>query len=641
MAAVNKLPSAELLVDGALPHSPVVSPDGRLVAYCVEAPDLNDRRSSRLWISPSDGSSPPVPIAPAVACQRPRWSPESTSLLFLSDGQLRRVRMNGAEGSAVQILTDWQGGITDHWPLADGRTVAVLAQDEASRAQDEGADPIVWGHSPCARLRLLDLGTRELRTVDGLGDRHVVEVSQRPDGGPLAIVSWAHPDTDPGIFTAELHLVDPAGGAVRGLGRLELQAGSLTWWHAHDSWHLAYLAVTPPGPVGGTAVLDIAIPTTGPAAQHRNLTEGMTVCPAELVQVRDGAPLALFADGLDTAIHRLDPDTRTFHPVSARQGLIASLASSHAGGPVAALVSTAPAPTDVFAGAARGPLTRLTDTRPELREIDWGTQERLSYRAGDGLGLDGLLILPPDRTREDGPFPLVTFVHGGPYHRWADEFDPGWFSPGQWLASAGHAVFLPNPRGGQGHGHAFAAAVAARVGAEEFSDILAGIDLLVEAGVADPDRLGIGGWSHGGFMAAWAVGQTDRFKGAMMGAGISDWGMQAAIGEEGALEAGLGGSHGWEGPGPHHHDAHSPISFASAIRTPVLILHGQDDTNVPLGQALYFHRALRRFGVEHEFVVYPREGHGFAERGHQIDFLRRVRDWFDRCLGSGVPPRSS
>ena len=216
--------------------------------------------------SPSDGSSPPVPMAPAVACRRPRWSPESTSLLFLSDGQLRRVRMNGAQGSAVQILTPLAG--RDHGPLAAGRRQDRRrpGTGRGERGAGRGGGSIVWGDSPCARLRLLDLGTRELRTVDGLGDRHVVEVSQRPDGGPLAIVSWAHPDTDPGIFTAELHLVDPVGGAVRGLGRLELQAGSLTWWHAHDSWHLAYLAVTPPGPVGGMAVLDIAIPR--PALQR-------------------------------------------------------------------------------------------------------------------------------------------------------------------------------------------------------------------------------------------------------------------------------------------------------------------------------------------------------------------------------------
>jgi dipeptidyl aminopeptidase/acylaminoacyl peptidase len=101
----------------------------------------------------------------------------------------------------------------------------------------------------------------------------------------------------------------------------------------------------------------------------------------------------------------------------------------------------------------------------------------------------------------------------------------------------------------------------------------------------------------------------------------------------GTLESGLGGSHGWEGPGPHRHDELSPISHASRIRTPVLIVHGEEDTNVPLAQAVFFHRALRRFGVDHEFVVYPREGHGIMERGHRVDLLRRTRAWFDRHLG--------
>jgi dipeptidyl aminopeptidase/acylaminoacyl peptidase len=183
-----------------------------------------------------------------------------------------------------------------------------------------------------------------------------------------------------------------------------------------------------------------------------------------------------------------------------------------------------------------------------------------------------------------------------------------------------------------GHGHEFAAAVAGRVGLDEWTDVVSGIDLLIAGGVADPDRLGIAGVSHGGFMAAWAIGQTDRFKAAVMDAGISDWGMQVAAGDFGVWEADLGGSCGWEGPGPHRHDQLSPISYASKVCTPVLILHGQDDTNVPLGQATYFHRALSRLGVEHEFIVYPREGHGIAERNHQLDVLRRMRAWFDRWL---------
>jgi dipeptidyl aminopeptidase/acylaminoacyl peptidase len=170
------------------------------------------------------------------------------------------------------------------------------------------------------------------------------------------------------------------------------------------------------------------------------------------------------------------------------------------------------------------------------------------------------------------------------------------------------------------------------LGGAELSDILEGIDMLVAAGVADPDRLGITGPSHGGFMTAWAVGQTDRFKAALMNAGISDWGMIAGTGEYGAMDGVLAGSFGWEGTGPHPHDRVSPISFASKVRTPVLIVSGEDDTNVPLAQAIYFHRALSRYGAEHELVVYPREGHGLRERNHQRDLLLRTRAWFDRWL---------
>jgi dipeptidyl aminopeptidase/acylaminoacyl peptidase len=134
-------------------------------------------------------------------------------------------------------------------------------------------------------------------------------------------------------------------------------------------------------------------------------------------------------------------------------------------------------------------------------------------------------------------------------------------------------------------------------------------------------------------MAAWAVTQTGRFRAAVMGAGIADWAVQVGAGEYGRAEADLCGSFGWDGPGPHRHDQLSPISYAGNVTTPVLILHGEDDTNVPVGQAMYFHRALTQFGAEHELVIYPREDHSFTERAHQADVLERVRSWFTRWLG--------
>jgi dipeptidyl aminopeptidase/acylaminoacyl peptidase len=639
--------TAELIVDGAVPRAAVISPDGRWVAWAL-APvgRLAGRPLAALWLAPADGSAPPRPLTDGTAADgAPCWAPDSAALWFQSDrggsAQLCRIGLDGGgpDSGEPEVLTAWDGGITAGLPLAGG-LAAVLAPDEPTAADRRRAadrdDAIVWSRRvPPDRLRLLDLATGEWRVVTGLGGRHVVEIAQRPGGGPLAVVSWECPEIDPGEATNELHLVDPETLAVRDLGPARASAHALAWWRDGGPWHLAYLGT--PGRNGGCAVLDLdlEIADGGPVGDHRNLTDGMTICPAGLAPVADGPPLVLFADGLDTGIYRLDPARPRFLLQHTLTGAAGSLTVSRSGDLVAVVASASPEPEDVYAGPAGGPLRRLSDTRPALRQVRWGAQERLSYRAADGLRLDGLLILPPGRRRADGPFPLVTLVHGGPYDRWADRLTLHPHSPGQWLAAAGYAVFLPNPRGGQGHGRDFAAAAEGTIGVGDWTDILTGIDLLVAGGVADPARLGIAGGSHGGFMAAWAVGQTDRFRAAIMHAGISDWGMLVATGEGGALEAELGGSCGWEGPGPHPHDQISPVSYAARVRTPVLILHGEDDTNVPLGQAIYFHRALRRFGAEHEFIVYPREGHGLAERGHQLDLLRRTRDWLDRWLAPG------
>jgi dipeptidyl aminopeptidase/acylaminoacyl peptidase len=604
--------TVELVVDGAPELHPVISPDGRWVAFVDDG----------LWVVPADGTSPPVRLTEEA--EGVRWAPDSESLSFVSDAQLRRIPVAGGE---TESLTAGSGSIAGHLPLADGRRVALIGTGEPVEQ-----DPIVWTQREArGRIWLLDLGTRELAAVSGLDDRHVVEVAQRPDGGPLAVLSWAEQDEEIGAYTGRLHEVDPDTGDVRNLGPTVLCAQSLAWWGASGGWHLAYLAVTPPGTVGGYGVFDVAVPADQ-AAEPRNLTKGVPACPLELTQVADGSLLGLFADGLDTTLARLDAGEQRFRQLSGWAGRREMLTASSSGHMIAVRATTTYEPNNVYAGPAGGELIRVSDTRPELRTVRLGTQERLSYQASDGLRLDGLLILPAGRSRADGPFPLITLVHGGPYSRYPDALLLGFWPPAQWLATAGYAVFMANPRGSTGRGAEFAAMVAGAVGTDEWTDILTGIDVLIAEGVADAERLGIAGWSHGGFMAAWAVGQTGRFKAAVMGAGISHWGLEVATGDLGMQDGDLGGSCGWEGPGPHRHDQLSPISYASKISTPVLILHGKDDGNVPLGQGIYFHRALREFGVEHEFIVYPREGHHIKERDHRMDLLLRVRAWFDRWL---------
>lgn len=633
--------TAEMLVDNARPVLPTVSPDGRQVAYLVSEMGADRRRYTELWLAAADASSEPVRLMTGLRrTSALRWTAKSDSLLYISGGQIHRISL-GTSGSEAESLTTWRGGISDQLPLSDGLTVAVVAEDEPTeedeRRRKEGDDAMVWGqHEPFGRLRLLDLGSRQLSTVDALRDRHVVALNRRPDGRALAVISWASPLDDPGAYTARLHAVDLETGGVRDLGAIGVDACSPVWWKHEEAWHIAYIAM-PPGMTVGFAIFDVAVSDSDTEGVHRHLTAGLGACPIELVQVVEGSPLALFAEGLDTAVYRLEPGTMRFRVILREQGRIDTLTADDSGSVIAARKSVSDEPKDVFTGPSHGPLIRLSDTEPGLRQVAWGSQQRLTFQASDGLDLEALLILPPGRTRDSGPFPLITWIHGGPYARHADELALIEVPAAQWLAAAGYAVFMPNPRGSQGRGGQFAALAQGAVGEDEWTDILCGIDLLVDEGVADPGRLGIGGWSHGGFMAAWAVGQTTRFKASLMGAGISDWGIQVGLGELGTQDGALAGSCGWEGPGPHRHDRLSPISYASRVRTPVLILHGEEDPNVPLGQAIYFHRALSHYGVEHEFVVYPREPHGVWERAHQLDVMRRSVAWFDRWLGAASP----
>ncbi|CAA9562505.1 MAG: hypothetical protein AVDCRST_MAG88-1615 [uncultured Thermomicrobiales bacterium] len=638
--------TAELIVDGLLPADPRLSPDGRHVAFAV-APvgQREEGRKSAIWLASTDGAAPPRRLTAGLANDTmPRWSPDGAWLFFLSDraerdrAQLQRLPLAGGEAEA---LTDWRGGITAFAPVPGGRTVALLAADppgdEDERRERERDDAQVWGERwPQQRLRVFDLETCAVRTIDGLGDRHLAAMAPSPDGTRIAAVTWPNPELDNRAFPSPLHLVDTASGEAREVCTLPTGGDNLTW--DRDGRNIAYIARAVEGGASGNGLFVVDLEVGTP----RRLVPELPACPAALCREGGSDILVAVASGLDTMIARLDSVAGTLTELSRARGDLLAPTVSGDGAIVAALHSTPDEPLNVWVGPPAGPLARRTDLQPALREVAWGPQERLAWAAPDGLALDGLLILPPGRGRADGPFALVTLVHGGPYGRFTDGFQLGWAPSGQWLAAAGYAVFLPNPRGGMGHGHDFAARVAGRVGLEDWGDIVAGITVLIAEGVADPSRLGIGGWSQGGFMTAWAVGQDPpgappRFRCGVMGAGVSDWGMMVAESDVPAFEAGLGGSTGWEGPGPHPHDRVSPASFVHRVKTPVLILHGERDERVPVGQARYFARGLRRYGVPHELVVYPREPHGLRERAHQLDALRRTRAWFDRWLG--VPGR--
>ena len=275
----------------------------------------------------------------------------------------------------------------------------------------------------------------------------------------------------------------------------------------------------------------------------------------------------------------------------------------------------------------RGSWTRLTSFNdaivagrafPDVRTIRWAGE--------DGVEIEGLLMTPRDAR---GRLPLIVCVHGGPTWNWGAYFSDS--EPNAvLLASAGYACLLPNPRGSIGRGHAFAQAVIGDGGGIDYRDIMAGVQHCIDHGVADPDRVGISGLSYGGYMAGWAVGQTDRFKASVAMSVVSNyvsfhltsevWWYDHAI---------LEGE--WNDPSSQYADR-SPVTHAHRCTTPTLILQGAEDRCTPAGQGEELFHAIAETGTEVELVVYPREGHVSLERAHALDAIARTQEWFDRHL---------
>lgn len=372
-----------------------------------------------------------------------------------------------------------------------------------------------------------------------------------------------------------------------------------------------------------------AVPAAGGTPRVIGTGRDEPRCAVGVAHAADGAhTLLVIAEGLGTRLEWVLPATGERALAAAVPGEVVGLSVTvTADGPVVAAIQLDEEPVGRVMAGRPGELAAVSDHGSHLSDLELAAVESLSCVSPDAIALDAVVIRPSGAGR--GPWPTAVLVHGGPYSRsglWSHLHPLDW---GQLLAARGYAVVLPNYRGGAGHGNAFATAVRGDMGGAEWGDVLTIVDAAVEAGIADPDRLGIGGWSQGGFLTAWAVTATDRFKAGVMGAGVSDWGMLAATSDMPTFEAALGGDSRWDGPGPHVADAHSPISYTARRTTPLLILHGAEDERVPLSQATAFHRALRGQDAPVQMVTYPREPHGIRERRHQVDLQHRVVDWFD------------
>ena len=278
--------------------------------------------------------------------------------------------------------------------------------------------------------------------------------------------------------------------------------------------------------------------------------------------------------------------------------------------------------------------TRLSRHNAQLDSIALGRGEAVRWKSRDGLEIEGVVVYPvnyaPGRR-----YPMLTNVHGGPSGVWTQAFAGGWGNYAQVWAGAGWVVFLPNPRGSSGYGEKFLRANIRDWGGGDYRDIQSGIDELVRRGVADTSKLGQSGWSYGGYMTAWTLTQTNRFKAVMVGAGLTNmYSMYSTNDLQGVLEGYFGGEP-WDDVAAYSRA--SAMTFIKQARTPTLIMHGQADQRVPIGQAQELYMGLRKNDVPVRLVFYPREPHGLGEPRHQLDKMKREMAWFSQHV-LGVQP---
>ncbi len=635
----------ELIVALAAPDDPQLSPDGGRVAWvAANYGQEGDHAERSIWVAPTDGGALGRRFAGGNGQdEHPRWSPDGSHLAFLSDRDKRgtlALYVISAGGGEARPLVQRKRGIAGFAWSPDGGCIAFIAPDEPTdddeRRERERDDADVRGARwQYARLWLADATTGAVTPLP-TGDTHVTECAWSPDGAAVAYLAQPTPDLDDRLHTT-VYTIAPDGGEPRHVCGTAGGASQLAWSTGeHGGETLVWVGPHEPEPQCASTAWAVAASGGEPAVIGTQRDED--ACTSGIRAIA-GEPFAVTAraHGLTTTLVQTNaPDNAPYAPLALLAHPTGDLgafavAAPQNGEPVVAVVrSDGGSPPELWAGAP-GRLHRVSDHHAALAGVRWGKQEPFYWDAPDGMKMDGVLIRPPDARNDDGPLPTVVLVHGGPYGRWGNGFNLRPLNWAQWLATAGYAVLLPNCRGGMGHGNAFAKAARADVGGADYADIMAGVDAAVERGIADAERLGIGGWSQGGFMTAWAITQTNRFKAGVMGAGVSDWGMMTLTSDLPTFEKVLGGDSPWDGPGPHRHDALSPISFAANVRTPLLILHGKEDARVPWSQAVGYERALRG-RVPVELVGYPREPHGIRERAHQRDILRRVRAWFDRHL---------
>jgi dipeptidyl aminopeptidase/acylaminoacyl peptidase len=622
-----------------------ISPDGKHVVWVESLPGPGGAPSSNsgIYIAATDAASVAkrITAGDGKAAREEHdvaWSADNQRIAFLSDaespGQLQ-LFIVAANGGAPRQLTHLKGFLSAPAWSPDGTSIALLFTENATRASgplvaetpDEG---VVAEDLHEERLALVDSATSRLRQISAK-DLYVYEFDWAPDGKRL-VVSAAHGSGDDNWYIASLMTVDAASGAMKTLVDKPGRQIAQPHW-SPDGRKIAFIGglMSDEAIVGGDIY---SVAADGGAMS--NLTPDMKFSASSLSWSADSAHI-IFAGIVDggTGIARLDVTDNTVVELWRGAERVAdtdydsSISLSADGKSSAVVRQSFTQPAEVWVGAI-GAWRQVTHRNAGLRQA-WGKSVSLHWTTDIGT-VQGWLTYPEDFDASK-KYPLVVRVHGGP--SWA--VTPDW--PTRWdyamaLPSQGYFVLQPNPRGSYGQGEKFTAANVKDFGYGDFRDILAGVEEAIKVAPVDPARLGITGWSYGGYMAMWSVTQTNRFRAAVSGAGLANW--QSYYGENKIDQWMIPFMGATVYDDPELYAKMSPITFIKKAATPTLVIVGDSDGECPAPQSYEFWHALKTLGVPTELVIYPHEGHHFANPAHSRDVIERSVEWFNQYLGAAT-----
>ncbi len=630
-----------------------VSPDGKQAAYVVvwQDRDANEARTA-VYVAPMDGRAPARRFTQGNKDHSPRWSPDGRSLAFVSErGDKNQLFLAPLDGGEARQVTTQEHGISQPAWSPDGKRVAFVARlgrwkDPKERDPLEKAEPRVvadlrykldgvgFFDNRRTHIFTVDVDSGESKQVTD-GDYNDDQPAWSPDGKKIAFVSDRQRQRHQRHWRTDVWVAAATGGRAQRLTRARGSAAHPTFspdgkWiafagHEHGDAGVAkniHLMVIPAA--GGQAPRSRSAPADRPVAGWPAFMSGRTFAWAP-----DGASLLFLAGDRGTqALYRAALKGGDVHKVLDGERQIEGFALAPGGDRLVFTAVWVTEPPEVYATGLNGRSkeANLSHANDDLKAaVEIAPMKRMSYLAPDGWEIEAFVMFPPDQAK-GRRYPLAVNVHGGPH-----SYHPGsrGWTQFQSLSGKGYVVLLPNPRGSTTYGEAFAEACVNDWGGKDYEDIIAGVDALVANGVADPDRLYLGGYSYGGFMASWAVGHTTRFRAAVVGAPVSNEASMFGTGDIPLFDMHeIGGT---PQSNPDEYWFRSPVAYLQNVETPVLLMHHEGDLRCPIAQSEEIFHALKMLGKEVEFVRYPGGFHTYNTHAPSqvVDHARRIIDWYE------------